>query len=53
LSEQIPANDKWSLCRVSLFAGFRAQGVTQGGRSPTEVTSCAPRKIYAAAFWGV
>lgn len=36
LSEQFPANDKWSPCRVSLVAGVRALGVTQGGRSPTE-----------------
>jgi hypothetical protein len=34
------------------FAGFRALGRTEGGPSPTEVTSRARRNIHAAAWKG-
>ena len=47
--EQDSAKAKWIAARVGPLQ-FRARGVTEGGRrSPTGDTSCARRKIHAAA----
>ena len=50
-SEQDSAKAKWTAAGVGLLQ-FRARGVTEGGRSPTGDTSCARRKIHAAAARG-
>src|SRR5271168_4244956 len=49
--EQDSAKAKWTAARVGPLQ-FRARGVTEGGRSPTGDTSCARRKIHAAAARG-
>jgi hypothetical protein len=50
--EQDSAKAKWIAARVGPLQ-FRARGVTEGGRrSPTGDTSCARRKIHAAAARG-
>src|SRR5271156_1196039 len=49
--EQDSAKVKWTAARVGPLQ-FRARGVTEGGRSPTGDTSCARRKIHAAAARG-
>ena len=49
--EQDSAEAKWTAARVGPLQ-FRARGVTEGGRSPTGDTSCARRKIHAAAARG-
>ena len=49
--EQDSAKAKWTAARVGPLQ-FRARGVTEGGRSPTGDTSCARRKIHAAATRG-
>ena len=50
-SEQDSAKAKWTAAGVGPLQ-FRARGVTEGGRSPTGDTSCARRKIHAAAARG-
>ena len=51
LFEQDSAKVKWTAARVGPLQ-FRARGVVEGGRSPTGDTSCARRKIHAAAARG-
>ena len=49
--EQDSAKVEWTAARVGPLQ-FRARGVTEGWRSPTGDTSCARRKIHAAAARG-
>ena len=50
-SEQDSARVKWTAAGL-VGCDIRALGVTEGGRSPTGVTSSARRKSHAAAAMG-